>query len=125
MNFLKQTLTKIATGLNYIGFAISIVYAIYAYYTLDLAPSAMTTIIATAIILSLVFLVLGTTVFSIALDGENTYQTIRKFLMVNIFAYATIFVIATYFFGIVCELGFPLYAIAVILTEVFFLIKRK
>lgn len=114
----EKVLRIIATGINYIGF---IVISRYLYpnvlsfhymWLLELLKDV-----------GMICLIIGTTLFAISIQKERSKEIIRKFLMINIGAYAIIsslimdFIFPSYWVWII-------YIVVVLLTEIV-LYKRK
>ena len=116
-----KKLLIVATGLNYIGFVIMLFDAFFTWHT---RPFAMTNGMVISKIVSVVFMVLGLTIFFLALDN-NKYQTIRKYFMINIFSYATIVSMIIYFLDIPDLWRIISYVIVVFATEVILLKKKR
>ncbi len=117
----EKTLPIVATCLNYVGF---IIMLFDAFFTWNMRPFAMTNGMVISKIVSVVFMVLGTTVFYLVLDN-NKYEKIRKFLMINIFSYSIIVSMIIYFLDIPYLWRVISYIIVVFITEVILIKKRR
>ncbi len=95
-----------------------------AFFTWNMRPFAMTNGMVISKIVSVVFMVLGTTVFYLVLDN-NKYEKIRKFLMINIFSYSIIVSMIIYFLDIPYLWRVISYIIVVFITEVILIKKRR
>ncbi len=111
----------IATGLNFIGFVIILLDACFYW---NIRAFAMTPRMLIVKIIGIVFMVVGTTVFAVSLD-ENRYETVRKFLMVNICAYSIIPSMIVYFLDLPYLWPIIIYFFIVILFEVFLSVTKK
>lgn len=111
----------VATGLNYIGF---IIMLFDAFCTWDSRPFAMTNGMIISKILSIVFMIIGTTVFYLGLEN-NKYKKIRRFLMINIFSYSIIISMIVYILDFPYLWRIISYVIVVFATEVVLLKKKN
>lgn len=117
----EKILPIVATCFNYVGF---IIMLFDAFLTWNVRPFAMTNGMVISKIVSVVFMVLGTTAFYLGSDN-NKYEKIRKFLMVNIFSYAIIVSMLIYFLDIPYLWRMISYIVVVFITEVVLLKKKK
>lgn len=120
MNSFKKS-HIVATGFNYIGFILLVIDAATSWYILPKGMNIQMFLIKSV---ALAFMLVGTLIFFFTLT-DNKYQNVRKFLMINVFAYAIVISLIIYFIDIPYLWKWIAYVIVVILTEVFFLIKRK
>lgn len=117
----EKLFTLIATCLNYIGMIIMLFDAMISW---DHNVEAMTYSMAAVKIVSIIFIVSGTIVF-LAVKENSKYEKIRKFLMINIPAYAIIVPMIIYLLDTPPGWRIIAYVFVVLMTEIFLLIKRK
>lgn len=110
----------VATCFNYIGF---IIMLFDAMITWNIRPFAMTQGMVIVKVISIVFMVLGTTIFCLVLN-DNKYKKIRKFLMINIFSYSIVISMIIYLLDVPYLYRVISYIIVIFITEVA-LLKNK
>lgn len=117
----EKVLRIIATCINYIGFIITLRYLYFSFPSSQVVYMTDRGFIKD---LGIICLVIGTTLFIISIQKDRKKEYIRKFLMVNIWAYAVIvslivdFIFSSYWVQIS-------YIFVAVLTEIILLIKQR
>lgn len=119
-----KILPIVSTALNYIGFIIMLIDSLLSW---KYCVFAMSTAMIVYKVVSIAFMILGTTVFCVSLksDKENKGEKIRSFLRINIVAYAVIVALIVYLTELPYMWPWIVYVIVVVVAEIILFKKKK
>lgn len=117
----NKILTVFATCFNFIGL---VLLFFDAYHTWNWEPFVMSNTMIITKIVVVVCMIIGTALFYVS-NEKLVYKQIRKFLMINIFAYASLIPMVTYLLDRGYIIGEIIEIIVIFVVEVILIKKKK